>query len=74
MSTGFAASRKSFIFNKDCPYSTTAGSLIETQKSSPSRPQPSDPFAFPKRRFHRIFKLALTVLRGGGLRRKKVQQ
>jgi hypothetical protein len=38
-----------------------AGSFMETQKSSRLWPQPSDPFAFSNRRFHRVFKPALTV-------------
>ena len=41
-------------------YYAMVGSFIETQKSNPSGPRPSDPSAFSNRRFHSIFKPALT--------------
>jgi len=43
-------------------YYAMVGSFIETQKSNPSGPRPSDPSAFSNRRFHSIFKPALTVI------------
>src|ERR1017187_8020742 len=44
------------------PHYATASSFSETQISSPFEPRQRDPVAFSNRRFHRIFKPALTPL------------
>jgi hypothetical protein len=62
--TIFRASERSRDFSMcqiQQPHCATASSFSETQISSPFELRPGDPFAFSNRRFHHIFKAALTL-------------